>query len=84
LPWNATSDTKPDPKPDPNERRDPLKLSRYYQSLMESGKFESKAALARYLGVSRSRVTQVLRRLNERPPKTRTVTGHQLKSSCKE
>jgi hypothetical protein len=28
LPWNATSDTKPDPKPDPNERRDPLKLAR--------------------------------------------------------
>jgi Mn-dependent DtxR family transcriptional regulator len=46
------------------ERRDPLKLARYYQSLMDSGKFESRAALARYLGVSRPRVTQVLRRLS--------------------
>jgi hypothetical protein len=38
------------------------KLARYYQSLMDSGKFESRAALARYLGVSRARVTQVLNR----------------------
>jgi biotin operon repressor len=31
---------------------------------MDSGKFESRAALARYLGISRARVTQVLLRLN--------------------
>ena len=36
---------------------------RYYQSLLDSGKFESRAALARHLGVSRARVTQVLNRL---------------------
>lgn len=30
---------------------------------MDSGKFESRAALACYLGVSRARVTQVLGRL---------------------
>ena len=65
LPWNAASDAKPEPKPAPKERRDPLKLARYYRSLMDSGKFESRAALARYLGVSRARVTQVLRRLSE-------------------
>jgi hypothetical protein len=64
FPWNGYSDRKPDPKPDPKEHRDPLKLARYYQSLLDSGKFESRAALARYLGVSRPRVTQVLRRLN--------------------
>jgi hypothetical protein len=63
FPWNAFSDAKPEPKPAPKESRDPLKLARYYQSLMDSGKFESQAALARYLGVSRARVTQVLRRL---------------------
>ncbi len=40
-----------------------MKLARYYQSLMDSGSFESRAALARYLGVSRARVTQVLQRL---------------------
>jgi len=44
---------------------DPLRLARYYQSLLNSGKFESRAALARYLGVSRARVTQVLNRLRE-------------------
>jgi Mn-dependent DtxR family transcriptional regulator len=65
IPWNAVSDTKPEPNLVPKERRDPIKLARYYQSLMDSGKFESRAALARYLGVSRARVTQVLRRLGK-------------------
>jgi hypothetical protein len=64
FPWNAFPDTKPEPKPAPKERRDPLKLARYYQSLVDSGKFESRAALPRYFGVSRPRVTQVLRRLS--------------------
>ena len=63
LPWNAASAAKSEPKPAPKERCDPLKLARYYQSLMDSGKFENRAALARYLGVSRARVTQVLNRL---------------------
>jgi hypothetical protein len=67
FPWNAVSDAKPEPKSTPTERRDPLKLARYYQSLMDSGKFESRAALARYVGVSRPRVTQVLKRLNTTP-----------------
>jgi hypothetical protein len=44
----------------------PLKLARYYQSLLDSGQFENRAALARYLGVSRARVTQVLHRLDTR------------------
>jgi Mn-dependent DtxR family transcriptional regulator len=64
LPWNAACETKLEPKPAPEKHRDPLKFARYYQSLMDSGKFESQAALARYLGVSRPRVTRVLRRLN--------------------
>ena len=62
-PWGTGFPEKPEPKPEPKERRDPLKLARYYQSLLDSGKFESRAALARYLGVSRARVTQVLMRL---------------------
>jgi Mn-dependent DtxR family transcriptional regulator len=56
---------KLEPRSAPKERRDPLKLARYYQSLLDSGKFENRAALARYLGVSRPRVTQVLRRLGK-------------------
>jgi hypothetical protein len=64
LPWNAASDPKLEPKRASKERRDPLKLAQYYQSLMDSGNFENRAALARYLGVSRSRVTQVLQRLD--------------------
>jgi hypothetical protein len=50
-------------------------LAHYYQSLLDSGKFESRAALARYLGVSRARVTQVLRRLAWRIEKTPGSVG---------
>jgi hypothetical protein len=46
-------------------RRNPLGLANYYQSLLDTGKFESRAALARFLGVSRARVTQVLNRLRK-------------------
>lgn len=46
-----------------------------YQALLDSGQVESRAALARHLGVSRARVTQVLRRLppGQRPAKSKTV-----------
>jgi hypothetical protein len=64
LPWYAACDAQHEPKAAPKELRDPLKLARFYQSLLDSGKFESRAALARYLGVSRARVTQVLQRVN--------------------
>ena len=66
IPWDAPFPGKPEPNPAPKEPRDPLKLARYYQSLLDSGKFESRAALACYLGVSRARVTQVLRRLKSK------------------
>ena len=65
VPWNVVSETEREPKRVPKKPRDPLKLARYYQSLLGSGRFESRAALARYLGVSRPRVTQVLRRLGK-------------------
>ena len=64
IPWNGSSDPEPEVAASPKEPRDPLKLARYYQSLLDSGQFENRAALARYLGVSRARVTQVLRRLD--------------------
>ncbi len=41
FPWKSFSDAKPNPKPAPEERRDPLALARYYQALLDSGKFES-------------------------------------------
>ena len=40
---------KPEPKPAPTERCDPHKLARHYQALLDSGKFENRAALARHL-----------------------------------
>ncbi len=62
-PWCCHSDEKPEQEPASKERPDGMKLARHYQALLDSGKFESRAALARYLGVSRARVTQVLNRL---------------------
>lgn len=59
-PTSQTRETKP-----PEQKRDPLRIARYYQSLLDSGKFENRAALARHLGVSRARVTQVLNRLKD-------------------
>jgi len=63
FPWNAFLEPKPKSETAKKERRDPLKTAHYYQSLLDTGKFESRAALARYLGVSRARVTQVLKRI---------------------
>lgn len=65
--WNAAFSGKLEPKPAPKERREPLKLAHHYQALLDSGKFENRAALARHLGVSRARVTQVLKRLASTP-----------------
>jgi hypothetical protein len=66
---------KPEPKPARKERPDGMKLARQYQALLDSGKFENPSALARHLGVSGARVTQLLHQLqphretkNEFPP----------------
>jgi hypothetical protein len=63
IPWNGSSEPELKVSATPKEPRDPLRLAYYYQSLLDSGKFESRAALACFLGVSRARVTQVLSRL---------------------
>lgn len=45
-------------------KRDRMRLAFYYQSLLDSGEVETRAELARFLSVSRARVTEVLKRLN--------------------
>ncbi|MFI4851974.1 MAG: hypothetical protein ACIAZJ_22950 [Gimesia chilikensis] len=40
-----------------------MRLAFYYQSMLDSGEVSTRAELARHLGVSRARVTQVLNRL---------------------
>jgi hypothetical protein len=60
--WGCGSEQKAPPKPAPAVPLDPLKLARHYQALLDTGRFENRAALARHLGVSRARVTRVLRR----------------------
>ena len=63
YPWNPVVAKAPASATLSIPVRDALRLARYYQSLLDSGQFKSRAALARHLGVSRARVTQVLRRL---------------------
>lgn len=63
YPWGSGFPEKLEPRPLPKERSDSLKLARHYQALLDSGKFENRAALARYLGVSRAWVMKVLGRI---------------------
>ena len=70
YPWNPVSAIPKPQKAPQKPRRDRMRLARYYQSLLDSGKFESRAAHARHLGVSRARVTQVLRRLQDEDDET--------------
>ena len=64
YPWIARPTIPESPGNKATSPRDPLRLARYYQSLLDSGDFKTRAELARFLGVSRARVTQVLKRLN--------------------
>lgn len=50
-------------RPRRSERRSGLILAREWQQALADGKYSSRAELARAVGVSRARVTQVLRRL---------------------
>ena len=59
--WNPIS-AIPKPKCEQkNPRPNGLETARYYQSLLDSGEVETRVELARYLGVNRARVTQVLK-----------------------
>ena len=62
--WNAPLAVGANQNGAKKSASDPFRLARYYQSLLDSGKFENRAELARFLGVSRARETQVLRRLD--------------------
>ena len=44
--------------------RDPLDLAQEWQRLLENGTCKSRAEVARQLGISRARVTQVLQRVD--------------------
>lgn len=57
--WNGSSEPVPKAEPASKEKRDPMTLIRSYQSLLDSGQFENRAAIAHYLGVSHARAMQV-------------------------
>ena len=73
--WNALERDQTTGNDRKRPARDPLHLARYYQSLLDGGKFESRAALARFLDVSRARVTQVLNRLRISPSIVQSVSA---------
>ena len=47
--------------------RNPVFLAREWKRMLDSGEYTSQAALARYLGISRARVNQMLRLLKLPP-----------------
>ena len=63
APWTPLAEVLKAAPPRQRVNRDPLILARYYQSLLDSGVVETRAQLSRHVGVSRARVTQVLKRL---------------------
>ena len=70
FPWTTVSDLPEAPKrgPKPSEseatnKPQGIETARRYQALLDAGTVKTRAELARFLGVSRARVTQVLKRL---------------------
>ena len=61
--WNSILDQIRTESQSAAPKRDRMRLAFYYQSLLDSGEVSTRAELARFLGVSRARVTQVLNRL---------------------
>ena len=55
--------------------RNPVILAREWKKMLESGKYASQTALARKLGVSRVRVTQVLNLLKLTPEVIEKIAG---------
>lgn len=64
YPWKPISAILKRKSENKKPRPDGLERARYYQSLLDCGEVKTRAELARFLGVSRARVTQVLRRLD--------------------
>lgn len=61
--WNSIADRIRAESESAKTKRDRMRLSRYYQSLLDSGEASTLAEIARWLGVSPARLTQVLNRL---------------------
>jgi hypothetical protein len=61
--WNSILDRIRAESESVKPKPDRMRLSHHYQALLDSGEVETRAELARFLGVSRARVTQVLNRL---------------------
>ncbi|QEG38184.1 hypothetical protein UC8_01370 [Roseimaritima ulvae] len=74
--WNSISDQSRAASATAKPKRDRMRLAYMYQALLDSGRCNSRAALARHLRVSRSRVTQVL----NRPRPTTRVTDPEKSS----
>ena len=63
YPWKSISAIPEPQRKAKKTKPDRMKLAHEYQAILDSGVVHTRAELARHLGVSRARVTQVLRRL---------------------
>ena len=63
--WNSISDRMRAESESVKPKRDRMRLAIYYQSLIDSGEVSTRAELTRFLGVSKARVTPVLKRLRD-------------------
>ena len=82
FPWTTVSDLPEAPKRrrKPSERETTnrsqgIETACRYQALLDDGTVKTRAELARFLGVSRARVTQVLRRLDQNDEGHSTYPG---------
>jgi len=62
--WNSVLDRGRKESESAEPKRDHLRLAFYDQSLLDSEAVKTRAELARFLGGSQARITQVLKRLN--------------------
>ena len=63
-PWKGLQDLPLGTDPGPRVKGNPADRARALQALIDTGVVKNRADLAKHLGVSRARVTQVLRHLS--------------------
>jgi hypothetical protein len=64
-PWTPPETLRSGPQKRPVVKQSPAARARFYQNLIDSGVVKNKAELARTLGLSRARITQIMRHINK-------------------
>lgn len=64
-PWTPLESLASEPNPKPVVKGDPIVRARRLQAMLDSGQAKNRADLAAQLGLSRARITQILKRLSD-------------------